>query len=373
MTERTEKEYGAVLVDTSIFDGNGLRLEKGLISKLSQFKNSPIEYLFPDVIKNEVEKHLKNKMKISMASLEKALNDAGDHLFLEGGEFTDARQLLIENREVEGLAERRIQRFIESTGALVLSSGDYVSVSGLLTSYFSNHPPFAETGKKKNEFPDAIVLMAAEAWAKQNGISVLAIAKDGDWKNYCHSSEYIDYEEDLSQGLASFNRENAPYAMLSKLQKALAEDTADNFLAAIESELEFVFDGFTPDQEADSFLYWEPDGCHGWFKSFELVSNELRIIDKNGDWIVLEALANITVEAEGDFSLSVYDSIDRDHVYMGGVTVTAVEEFESEILITVSGDFDGSIDELEVEEVEVVNPIGIVDFGTIEPDYGEHD
>lgn len=29
-----ELEYDALLVDTSIFDGNGLRLEKGLLGKL---------------------------------------------------------------------------------------------------------------------------------------------------------------------------------------------------------------------------------------------------------------------------------------------------------------------------------------------------
>ena len=57
MTEE-ETEYGAILVDTSIFDRNGLRLEKGLLGKMAQFKKSPIEFLLPDVIKNEVKSHL---------------------------------------------------------------------------------------------------------------------------------------------------------------------------------------------------------------------------------------------------------------------------------------------------------------------------
>ncbi|MDN3559254.1 PIN domain-containing protein [Vreelandella neptunia] len=373
MTEKIENEYSAILVDTSIFVGNGLRLEKGLLGKLTQFKKSPIDYLFPDVIKNEVKVHLEGKIKVSRAALEKALNDAGDHLFFEGSELNDAKQVLIDSTEIEGLAESRVNKFIESTGALVLESGDYVSVSELLTEYFSNKPPFAETGKKKNEFPDAIVLMAIEAWADENDIYVLAVAKDGDWKSYCDSSERIDYQEDLSEALSNFNRTNAPYALLANLEKALNENTAGAFLSSIEAGLESAFDGFTPDQEADSHLYWEPEGCHGWFKAFELFGTEFKIIDKDEDWVVLEALANITVEAEGEFSLSVYDSIDRDHVYMGGITATVVEEFVSEILITISGDLDGPIDDLEVEEVEVVSPIGTIDFGTIEPDYSEYD
>ncbi|MFS6536542.1 PIN domain-containing protein [Idiomarina loihiensis] len=373
MTEEVEKVYGALLVDTSIFDGNGLRLEKGLLGKLSQFKKSPIEYLLPDVIKNEVKSHLESKIKVSRAALEKSLNDAGDHLFFEGSELNDAKQVLIDSKEIEGLAESRVEKFIDFTGAFVLDSGDYVSVSELLAEYFANKPPFAETGKKKNEFPDAIVLMAVEAWADENDIDVLAVAKDGDWKNYCELSDRIDYQEDLSKGLSSFNRTNAPYALLANLEKALNEGTADTFLSSIEAGLESVFDGFTPDQKADSHLYWEPEGCHGWFIEFELLDTEFRIIDKDEDWVVLEALANIIVEAEGEFSLSVYDSIDRDHVYMGGITATAVEGFESEILITISGNLDGPVDELTVDEIEVVSPIETIDFGTIEPEYSEYD
>lgn len=368
-----EKEYGALLVDTSIFDGNGLRLEKGLLGKLAQFKKSPIVFLLPDVIKNEVKSHLESKIKISRTALEKALNDAGDHLFFEGSELNDAKQILIDSKDIKGLAESRVTKFIDTTGALVLETGDYVSVSDLLSKYFANEPPFAESGKKKNEFPDAIVLMAVEAWASKHDISVLAIAKDGDWQKYCEDSDRIDYQEDLSSGLSFFNRTNAPYALVANLETALNSGTADTFLSSINSHLESVFDGFTPDQDAESYLYWEPEGSHGWLHDFELSDNEFRIIDKDEDWVVLEALANITVEAEGEFSLSVYDSIDKDHVYMGGVSATATEEFESEILITISGNLDGPIDDLSVEEVEVVKPITTIHFGTLEPDYGEYD
>lgn len=371
MTDEEDKEYGAILVDTSIFDGNGLRLEKGLLGRLSQFKQSPVEYLFPDVIKNEVKSHLESKIKISRAALKKALDDADDHLFFEDSELNGAKQILTGSKEIDGLADSRVDNFIEATGALVLECGNYVSVSDLLAGYFSNNPPFAETGKKKNEFPDAVVLMAVEKWANENNLNVLAIAKDGDWENYCATSERIDYQDDLSKGLASLNKTNSPYALLVNLENALNENNAEAFLSTVASGLEFALDGLTPNQEADSHLYWEPEGCHGWFKEFEFVENEFRIVDKNDDWIVLEALAKITIEAEGEFSLSVYDSIDKDHVYIGGVTATAIEDFESEILCTISGDLNGPIDDLTIDDVEVVSPIGTINFGTIEPDYSE--
>lgn len=375
MSSDENEEYGAILVDTSIFDAHGLKLEKGLLGKLRQFKDSDVDYLLPDVIKGEVKSHLEKKVKSARASLEKALNDAGDHLFFEDSELNNAKSILIDSNEIEGIAESRVDKFIANSGALVLECGDYVSVSELLQQYFKNEPPFAEAGKKKNEFPDAIVLLATEAWAQENDIRVLAVARDGDWKNYCENSDSIDCTEDFADALSKFNKATAPFAFLSLLIEKLEEedDDAADFIEKIHNGVANYFDGFTPNQEADSFHYWEPDGCHGWLNDFELADKNFKIVDHAEDYIVLEVSANIKVEVEGEFSLSQYDSIDRDHVYIGGVIVTVEEEFTSEILVTVCGDLTGPLSDLDVEDIEVVNPITSVDFGTLEPDYGDYD
>ncbi|MUH69880.1 PIN domain-containing protein [Vibrio cholerae] len=369
----SSKDYDAILIDTSIFDAHGLRLEKGLLGKLRQFKESKIEYLFPDVIKNEVQNHLEKKVKVSRSALEKALNDAGDHLFFDGSELNEAKSLLIDSKEIEGIANSRVNNFISNTGALVLECGAYVSVSDLLEKYFRNEPPFADTGKKKNEFPDAIILMAVEAWAEQHGKNVLAVAKDGDWESYCKDSQYIDYTDDFSDALSKFNKATAPFAFLSTLIEACDNNEAGDFIEMIRERVSAYFDGFTPDQEADSFLYWEPEGCNGWLSDFELVDSDFKIVDHHEDYIVLEVSANITVEAEGEFSFSQYDSIDRDYVNLGGITTTAREEFTSQILITITGDLTGDLSDLEIDDVEIVDPIKSIDFGTIEPNYGEDD
>lgn len=373
MSSDEDKEYNAILVDTSIFDRYGLKLEKGLIGKLKQFKDSDIDYLLPDVIKGEIESHLKKKVKSSRASLEKALNDAEDHLFFDGSKLNSEKSTLIDSREVEDIVLNRLDSFIANTGAIVLECGNYISITNLLNQYFQNEPPFAETGNKKSEFPDAIVLLATEAWAKEEDIQVLAVTSDKDWKNYCDTSANIDYIEDLAVALSKFNKATAPFAFLSFLTSQLEEKehSAIDFVERIHSNLEMYFDGFTPDQEADSYHHWEPDGCHGWLSDFELTDYNFNIIDHSEDYIVLEMSANISVEVEGEFSLSHYDSIDRDYVGIGGVTTTAEVQFNSEILVTVSGDLNGDLSNLEIEEVEVVSPITSVNFGTLEFNYGD--
>ena len=366
-------KYEAILVDTSIFDGNGLRLESGLLGKLKQFAESEVEFLMPDVIKNEIQSHLERKIHVARNALEKSINDAGDHLFFDGSILNDAKNLIVESEEIEGLAKSRFDNFLNNTSALEIQCDDYVSINNVLDFYFQNKAPFSESGKKKNEFPDAIVLLAIDKWANCEDKSVLAVAKDKDWKAFCEASDNIDYIEDFSEGLSKFNSATAPYALLENLKSALDAERAGRFIGRVENSLKSVLNGITPDQEADSHLYWEAQGARCWFKSFELYDNEFTIIDSGENWIVMEVWANITVEAEGEFSLSVYDSIDRDNVPMGRVTATVEQKFESQVLISLSGDLIGDINELNVDDVEVVDPISSVNFGTIEPDYSDYE
>ncbi|WP_433861086.1 PIN domain-containing protein [Pseudomonas thivervalensis] len=365
-------KYDAILLDTSIFDANGLRLEKGLLSKLSQFKKSPVQILLPDVIRGEVKAHLAKKIKESRSALEKAINDAGDHLFLNEKSHSHAKSLIADSVDIDMLAEKRIAEFIDAIGGTNFECGKNLEITELLEKYFLNAAPFSETGKKKNEFPDAITLLSVENWAEAQGKNVLAISQDGDWKAYCEKSKRITCSDDLSDVLTSYNRANPVYAFIAALENSLENNSAEDFINAIESRLETILEDFTPNQDADSAFYWEPEGCSGHFKSFTLNSEQLRLIEKSDDYIVLEIDAAITVDIEGEFSLSVHDSIDRDYVPIDSCSVSIEETFDSKILVTVRGEFSGEtgnaeLNDLEVEDVEIVSIPSTIHFGTLEP------
>lgn len=173
--------------------------------------------------------------------------------------------------------------------------------------------------------------------------------------------------------MASFNETTAPFAFVESLTKQLKDDSAQSFITQVGNALESALDGFTPDQEAESQFYWEPDGSHGWFESFSFIDDTFRIIEADQEYLVLEAKAEITVGAEGEFSLSVHDSIDKDYVGLDSTSVSIEATFESAILITICGDLTEDIDAIEVDQVEVVTPIRTIHFGTLELDYGEYD
>ncbi|PKG37065.1 PIN domain-containing protein [Psychromonas sp. Urea-02u-13] len=361
-------KYDAIVIDTSIFDGNALRLESGMLGKLKQFKDGPIDFIMPDIVKNEIQSHLEKKIKIARNALEKSINDASDHLFFDGSALNDAKQHLINSDEIENLAKLRLDNFIDSSGAWVLESNDFISVGELVNKYFNNEPPFSETGKKKNEFPDAIALMALEKWAEQKNKKILAIAKDGDWESFCKLSERIDCQSNLAEGLAIFNQANAPFALKNMLSEALYADEAFDFLSQIESHLEDELYDLTPDQEADSVYYWVPEGSTTSFDSL-ILDPDFKIIDVAKELIVLEGQASITINAEGEFSLSAEDPINCEYMSIGGVTAQTKVDFETELLITISGQLDGNVNDFEVKSVEVVDTPHSINYGLIEPDF----
>lgn len=365
-------DFDAILIDTSIYERNGLKLDKGLLKALYQFKHSPIDLLMPDVIYNELKNHLTKKIN-EINGLGKIIHDFKEYN-LEIPELLAALETMKNNIDIDSIVENKLSEFIENTAAIEIVCGKFSDITKILNDYFSAIPPFGKDGKKKNEFPDAITLNAIEEWAKQNHKKVLAIARDNDWKSYCETSENIEYSEDLATVLVVLNALNAPYVVLNQIE-CLIQQEDQNFHTRIADLLRVELDGFTPDQTADSYLYWEPEGAYAWFEKFEFIEEEGRIIEADTHQIVVEINVRIFIGAEGEFSLSVYDSIDRDYVGISGAVQTIETEFDSKILLSFEGEVttEQTLNNLELVEIEILNKPSVIDFGTLEPDFEPDD
>ena len=75
----------------------------------------------------------------------------------------------------------------------------------------------------------------------------------------------------------------------------------------------------------------------------------------------------MTVTAE--FSLSAFDSIDRDYVGLGSTEVEREEDLSLDVLVTLTG-LEG---EAVLEDVELIKGWVDVNFGEIEMDYGDYE
>jgi hypothetical protein len=378
--EEIELNFGAISIDNAILKGEGYRFYEGLLAQMRQFKESPVQVIQTDIVHNEATKHIGYDISKTRSSITQALKSASKQLKIESKAINSARTLLSINGEDHEVADARLNKYYEYIGASVIDSSDHVDLALLMDMYFETDAPF-ETGKdKKNEFPDAIALLSLEGWARANDVNVIAVSQDKGWKDYTDNySERITLVSSLAEALETFQPHNKVASIIAHIREDSLLDEGNHVLEKIEQAIENSIDGYDIDVEASSHMYFEFYDTSASYISHLLDCDKkglikVRIIQIDDESIVLKVGAKVDVEVEVNFNFSVFDSIDKEYVGMGGAVCKKNETYRTDILLTLSGDFSQDFDELHVIEIEVLDTISHADFGEVEPDWrSEHE
>lgn len=367
-------EYGAITIDTSIFDDKGLNLESGILKTLEQFRGKPSYLVLSEIIVREIHAHLKKKAKDARSSLVKAIRQSRTSLSVNEQSAEVATKALVPEIDDSEVAKRRVEVFVNNTGAEIVPATGRVELNEIIKKYFNAEAPFEESGKKKNEFPDAIALMSLESWAKEHKTKILAVAKDGDWKRFGEGSEYIDVIEDLAEAISAFQPHSSAVDYCTNLAMLLPDEEPENIYQLIDQYLSEQVSEIDLYPEATSQFFYEPDCVEVVLERFEFVTKEdgsalLQPIQGQNNTLIVEAKVIIVASASSTFSLSVRDSIDKDYVPIGSSSANTEIEFEAEVLLTFEGDFDGAEEDIELIDLELLSHPSDVDFGEIEPDW----
>ncbi|RAJ11077.1 uncharacterized protein DUF4935 [Chitinophaga skermanii] len=81
---------------------------------------------------------------------------------------------------------------------------EYADLKTIVTKYFKGEKPFSP-GKKKYEFPDAIVLSALDSWCLEKREKIYVISGDSDFKGY--ESERLIPVSDIKEMLDKINKQ----------------------------------------------------------------------------------------------------------------------------------------------------------------------
>jgi hypothetical protein len=372
--EDIELDFGAITIDNATFKGEGYRFYEGLLAQMRQFKESPVQVLQTDIVHNEAIKHIGQDVSRTRSSVEQALRSANKQLKIKPAAIDNARELLsVEGSEAE-IAEARLEKYYEYIGADKIDSGEYADLPKLMEMYFATEAPF-ETGKdKKNEFPDAIALLALEGWAEENDVNIIAVSQDKGWKNYAEESARITLVSSLAEALEKFQPHNKVASIIAHIREDSLLDEDNHVLDEIEQAIINSIDGYDVWVEASSYMHFEWEDTSANYISHEFDNDDkglvkVRVVSINDEAIVLKVGATVEVEVEASFDFSVRDSIDKDYVGMGGNVCTTTESYHTDILLTLTGDFSQDFDDIEVTEIEVLETIGHADFGEVEPDW----
>ncbi|GGB43041.1 hypothetical protein GCM10011380_35660 [Sphingomonas metalli] len=366
--------YDAFTIDTNAVIQGGMDFEAGLLAQLKQFKDGPTEFIISEIVVRETLKHLLLSTKKARDMALAAVNRA----FATGLMDEPSREAAVAAlKDSRAVARKRLSAFLEATGAETVPA-KLCSIDDLVKSYFETTAPFEATGDKKHEFPDALALLSLQEWARSSGKTILAASGDNGWKAFAEASEHVFVEGDLAAalGIVQQHTEAATVAIEAFLQ-AIDDGALEETKASINDQLSDALVDWEFDVEAWSSIRYEVDQTELKFGSFELVKAgeqyAMTIVRLAADETVVRVEMEISATANADFSLYLWDSIDREELSMGGTSASSEETFEASVLLTIAGAIDGAPDQLEVIGVEVIDALGSVDMGEVEIDYGGDD
>lgn len=367
-------EYDAITIDTSIFDGHGLNLEGGMLNKLSQFRDGHVCLVLSEIVVREVHQHLTDKAKIAKDDFNRAIKEVSKQKVVSDNIVKKINNFIESLPSAEDVAKNRLESFIKETNAEVIPA-DTIEIKNLVTRYFKSLPPFEETGKKKNEFPDAIALISIEKWAEENQQKILAVAKDRGWHNFATDSNWIDIEDDLGSAL-------------NKLQQQVrdASEFINKFLTDLDSGLKpelmgnitnFINDvvtdssNFVPEVSTDfeyivRDLEIEPDEI-SFLKEGD--NYQSKLVQTGNELIISSIVLSVSVIASCNFTFAVWDATNSEYIFIGNCYSTIEVDLHVEILVTLEGDFSNQGNYFEITKIELVDFTNTIDFGYIEPDH----
>ncbi|MEO9453627.1 PIN domain-containing protein [Chromobacterium phragmitis] len=122
-------EYGAITIDTSIFDKNALKIDSGILKNLSQFKGKPAGLILSEIVINEIYSHLERKSFESRKNIESALKDAPHYLRLEAEHTEEISAKIRELKDSKETAKDIIKKFIHDTSAEIIKAEGNIKIS----------------------------------------------------------------------------------------------------------------------------------------------------------------------------------------------------------------------------------------------------
>lgn len=366
-------KYDAITLDTNILRKNGYNLESGLLGQLTQFKQGSVQLVLAEIVYREASEHLKESAREDWSKLEQSIKKSEKSFLLSSESTVAINKILDSEGTPEEAAQKRLKKFIETTGAIVVEAKN-ADMNELIKLYFTPSAPFEDNEKKKNEFPDAIALLSLEAWASRNNKKLLAVSEDKGWEGYAASSTQIDLEKDLSQAFQGFQEhvERAKKIILNLLN-ALCNDENPDLLREIDEHIEQEVQSLQPDAEADSHVSYEVDQVDVSYNDFEFIHHDndydFTIVRIGANKIVAKIPLLIRLKAEASFSFYVHDSTDKDNVSLGGNSKEVDVELNMSVLITFEGDFESTPMDISVSGVSLLQMRPTIDFGEV--DFGE--
>jgi hypothetical protein len=370
-----ELDYAALTIDSNVFIGHGLNLERGLLGQLQQFAGGPVKLIISEVVLQEVRRHLLEATKSSRSKFQGGLKSVKIPFGISESAAIEFENGILGALKDAEIVDARIKSFLSATGAQIIEAAD-IDVDRLLKLYFNATAPFEGSGDKKAEFPDAIALLSLEQWSNEEDVRLLAVSKDGGWVDFAKNSKRIDVIDSLADALTHFQPHNAAANIVDALQSVILDRGKSEILESLNDFIVESVNEAEVDVEYSSALHASLDEAEVHYKSHEFLrdKDDRPIVDVTyieANWLSLRLRINIEYEIQANFSMSVWDSIDREYISIGSSSAVADDSYACDVLLSLTGDFSKGIEQALVGELGIDINLPGADIGDVEPNMHE--
>jgi hypothetical protein len=365
-------EYDAVTIDSNIFIEYGVNLEGGVLAQLYQFREGSAEFVLSEIVVREIKRYLIDEAQKAKDSLASAIRKSGKSALLHPKMVEQMNGINATAFTPQTAADKRLDDFIMLSGCDVIAA-DEGDMKRLIAMYFEPSAPFEGSGKKKNEFPDAIALITLEDWAKEHKKKILAISKDDGWTNFAAKSEFIDIEKELPVALERLQKHaELAKAIVAKVIKAVDQIEDKELRTNFEETIKGTLMVSPPRIEAQASYPYDVENEYFDLRDIhfhELVGGagyEFYVLNISRNKIVAQVYVNIDFVVEADFNFQIYDAVDGDYVTVSSDGQNAEVNLDAAFLIEIEGDFSSETPDYRVSSIELVDVPKSIDFGSVD-------
>ena len=263
-----------------------------------------VRILMPEITENEWLKHFRENTKISFADIERKTPLLG---ISETDGLLEKYKSIV--KEYEDLTEKAFKTHMDRAKVIRLGY-DYAKdqISEVFGKYFAQEKPFGPKGKK-DEFPDAFVLVSLEKYAKENNLEkIIVISTDNDMKEY--QSDVLQAWEPVKY-LNEINAVKIPaYSKLKKPELKKVSDDVVSLMSYVSGQpvslLKIIKDE-VEEYLSDIFVYSER------FNYVDVEYVDIKHIKVNSDAKSLQILSIDEDSIEASFDVDVEAVVEVTH------------------------------------------------------------
>ena len=305
MPEELETRY--VFVDTSMYESKNYQFHQHALGRFKDLCNEHNLYLLiSPVVDGEIISHLTEKAHEAAKHVKefkktikilRNLPELKHHGIFDELTKNDTERLLLE--KYEEFKDEAVYEWVDI---------DLAKPSVVTEHYFQKTPPFSD--KKKDEFPDALMLISLLEWAKQKKTRVYILSNDGDMVSFCNTSGgWLEAVSDLDGFISLVLNNEEELKDLAKFSTERFGECLDEIKSSLEeniNDIEYSTSGYDIDDEVTDV------------NAFDLEIVDTNIIKADREYAEFSLTVKFTVEAWHsltDYDRSIWDSEDKKYIF----------------------------------------------------------